>query len=198
MQALNQEVLNENYCLRDFRFQLTTSSQGMETCDGILGLSPRHAGRHSLLIELKVSGLIDKAMVSFNNAFYKGTPLLYKSGHGTDSNVIFGGFNESQIMNGAQGLLNLPLAPERLNPMAFWGVEGRGFAYGDTLIMDPSKYKDPILTVIDSGTTLVIIPQDLYETLIEVWAEQFRADKNVSLICTRVKDVGQARMCYFS
>ena len=39
--------------------------------DGILGLSPKNYGRHSLLPELKISGLIDKTIVSFSNAFYK-------------------------------------------------------------------------------------------------------------------------------
>jgi hypothetical protein len=37
--------------------------------DGILGLSPKNYGRHSLLPELKISGLIDKTIVSFSNSF---------------------------------------------------------------------------------------------------------------------------------
>jgi len=41
--------------------------------DGILGLSPKNYGRHSLLPELKISGLIDRTIVSFSNAFLEGT-----------------------------------------------------------------------------------------------------------------------------
>lgn len=41
--------------------------------DGILGLSPKNYGRHSLLPELKINGLIDRTIVSFSNSFYKNT-----------------------------------------------------------------------------------------------------------------------------
>lgn len=72
--------------------------------------------------------------------------------------VIFGGFNESAIVGGAEGLYNCPLASLKVNPHHFWGIEGWGFAYGDKVIMDPSQYVQPINSVIDSGTTLVIVP----------------------------------------
>ena len=49
------------------------SGQGLEMADGILGLSPKNYGRHSLLPELKINGLIDKTIVSFSNAFYQNT-----------------------------------------------------------------------------------------------------------------------------
>ena len=38
---INQDILNDNYCLRNFRFQVTTESKGLTMADGILGLSPR-------------------------------------------------------------------------------------------------------------------------------------------------------------
>lgn len=96
-------------------------------------------------------------MVSFSNAFYAGTDHFKKS-KDPFSSVIFGGYNESQIVGGAQGLYFLPLARHKVNPTYFWGVEGWGFAYGNNLIMDPRNYSIPINTVIDSGTTVVLIP----------------------------------------
>ena len=53
---MSQAVLNKNYCVRDFRIQVTTSSKGLTMADGILGLSPKNYGQHSLLIELKIAG----------------------------------------------------------------------------------------------------------------------------------------------
>lgn len=62
--------------------------------DGILGLSPKNYGRHSLLPELKISGLIDKTIVSFSNAFYMES-YNQKLSKDLDSYVIFGGLNAS-------------------------------------------------------------------------------------------------------
>jgi hypothetical protein len=62
--------------------------------DGILGLSPKNYGRHSLLPELKISGLIDQTIVSFSNAFYHGTSN-YLLSQDSKSYVIFGGMNTS-------------------------------------------------------------------------------------------------------
>jgi hypothetical protein len=62
--------------------------------DGILGLSPKNYGRHSLLPELKISGLIDKTIVSFSNSFSPSSSN-YKLSQEKDSYVIFGGLNAS-------------------------------------------------------------------------------------------------------
>ena len=62
--------------------------------DGILGLSPKNYGRHSLLPELKISGLIDKTVVSFSNAYYRNTGNFNVT-KDQASYVIFGGMNAS-------------------------------------------------------------------------------------------------------
>ena len=67
--------------------------------DGILGLSPKNYGRHSLLPELKIGGLIDRTIVSFSNGFYSGSVGQNHSGD-LESYVIFGGLNASQIVGG--------------------------------------------------------------------------------------------------
>lgn len=62
--------------------------------DGILGLSPKNYGRHSLLPELKINGLIDKTIVSFSNGFFYNTSAYNMTGD-RSSYVIFGGLNSS-------------------------------------------------------------------------------------------------------
>jgi hypothetical protein len=98
--------------------------------DGILGLSPKNYGRHSLLPELKISGLIDKTIVSFSNAFYKNS-ANYNLTNDQASYVIFGGLNSSQIVGGEQGLHSMALLKGKKNPTMYWGVSGRGFKYGN-------------------------------------------------------------------
>lgn len=56
----------------------------------------------------------------------------------------------------------MPLASKELNPTLYWGVEGQGMLYGDKFIMDPEKH-EAVLSVIDSGTTLVLLPKFCYE-----------------------------------
>ena len=60
--------------------------------DGILGLSPKNYGRHSLLPELKINGLIDKTIVSFSNGFHNNS-ANYNISKDSHSYVIFGGMN---------------------------------------------------------------------------------------------------------
>ena len=125
--------------------------------DGILGLSPKnYGGRHSLLPELKISGLIDRTIVSFSNAFFPDT-YNYKLAKDQASYVIFGGLNKTQIVGGEKGLHALKLLTGPANPTMYWGATGRGFKYGKTMILDPED-DAPILAVIDSGTTLMILP----------------------------------------
>ena len=124
--------------------------------DGILGLSPKNYGRHSLLPELKINGLIDKTIVSFSNAFYNSSTNLQSYGDQA-SYVIFGGLNSSQIVGGEKGLQTLSLIKGKLNPTMYWGTTGRGFKYGSKTLMDAQE-DAPVLAVIDSGTTLMILP----------------------------------------
>ena len=64
------DIMKSHFCVRDIRFMTIISSTGMETCDGILGLSPKSYNRHSFLSELKSAGLIKHAIVSFSNNFF--------------------------------------------------------------------------------------------------------------------------------
>lgn len=71
--------------------------------DGILGLSPKNYGRHSLLPELKINGLIDRTIVSFSNGYFNRT-YNYNKTRDESSYVIFGGMNKTQVVGGEKGL----------------------------------------------------------------------------------------------
>lgn len=94
LSQVNDVVLKKNFCMRHFRFQAVVESTGLDGCDGILGLSPRDFGKHSLLADLKREGLIDRTIVSFSNAFHN-TTFKAKYHMDLESYMVFGGYNES-------------------------------------------------------------------------------------------------------
>ena len=83
----------------------------------------------------------------------------------------------------------------------FWGVEVNGFAFGNTVIMDNKNMKS-ILGVIDSGTTLVILPEIVFINFITELAETVRDDSQIDLVCTRKNDssgiLKRLDHCYFN
>lgn len=111
--------------------------------------------------------------------------------------MVFGGYNESQIVGGADGLFNMPLASKELNPTNFWGVEGQGFLYGNTIIYNPET-EPPLLAVIDSGTTLCVVPYNIYDGLMMGIAKKLKNDKDVSFVCTREEGTQNLGACYFN
>lgn len=86
--------MKENFCIKAFKYQAVMEAKGLDGCDGILGLSPKDYGSHSILPELKRAGVISRLLISFSNAFHEST---FKSKFADDkqSYMIFGGYNES-------------------------------------------------------------------------------------------------------
>lgn len=111
--------------------------------------------------------------------------------------MVFGGYNESQVVNGAEGLFDMPLASRELNPTNFWGVEGQGFLYGSSMIYDPET-QPALLAVIDSGTTLCVIPYNIYDGLMMNIAKKLKHDPTVSFVCTREEETETLGPCYFN
>ena len=70
---VSKKTYDDNFCVQDLLFQSNINSEGLDMADGILGLSPNNYGRHSLLPELKINGLIERTIVSFSNAHYPGS-----------------------------------------------------------------------------------------------------------------------------
>ena len=92
---------------------------------------------------------------------------------------------------------SMPMAPAEMNPTMYWGVEGQGFLYGDKLIMDP-EHDQPTLAVIDSGTTLVMVPSKCYEGVMMGIADKVKDDPTVSFVCTKEEESKALGACYFN
>ena len=69
--------------------------------------------------------------------------------------------------------------------------------YGDTWVFDP-EVDQPILAVIDSGTTLVLLPYKIYDGLMQGIAKKVKDDPTVDFVCTREKGTQKLSACYFN
>ena len=81
----------------------------------------------------------------------------------------------------------------------YWGAEGRGFKYGSKTLMNPEKEK-AILAVIDSGTTLMVLPYTIFDSFVQEIASKVKNDHSVNMICTRTpgSDENEIDVCYFN
>lgn len=70
---VTDKVKKQNFCINDFKYQAVVTSKGLENCDGILGLSPKDYGSHSIIPSLKRAGLIERQIISFSNAFHSAS-----------------------------------------------------------------------------------------------------------------------------
>ena len=91
----------------------------------------------------------------------------------------------------------MALLKGKKNPTMYWGVSGRGFKYGSKVMMDPEE-EEPILAVIDSGTTLMILPQMIFDNIINEIASKMKDDHEVNMICTRTPESNEIEVCYFN
>ena len=63
--------------------------------------------------------------------------------------------------------------------------------------MDP-EHDQPTLAVIDSGTTLIMVPSKCYEGVMTGIADKVKDDPSVSFVCTREEDSKSLGACYFN
>ena len=96
---VSKKDLRENFCVEGFKYQAVMNAKGLDGCDGILGLSPKDYGSHSILPMLKRAGMIDRLLITFSNAFYE-TSFKAQYHYDRNSYMIFGGVNETQIVGG--------------------------------------------------------------------------------------------------
>ena len=83
-------------CASDFNFMGITNQQGLDTADGILGLSPPTSNQGpSFVGSLKDQGIIDSTMISF-----------YLTKSSTGSKFSFGGYLEDYIKPGSSLIWN--------------------------------------------------------------------------------------------
>jgi hypothetical protein len=69
--------------------------------------------------------------------------------------------------------------------------------YGDKFIMDPENTK-PVLSVIDSGTTLVLLPKFCYEGIMDNISKKIKDDPKVAFVCTKEEKTNAMGACYFN
>ena len=107
--------LKNNKCAF-FQFLALYKAEGLgHDSDGILGLSPhKDMSKKKLhyLWSLKDNGIIDRAMVSFS---------ITSNEMGETPYALFGGYNSSQIVNGAEGLKTFKNFE---NWLGTWALEG--------------------------------------------------------------------------
>ena len=80
-------------CIESFNFMAITSNTGLSfQIDGILGLGAEATSGPSFMENLRASGKIDDAMVSFELGFYHKNSKLT-----TPSSVTFGGYDKTKF-----------------------------------------------------------------------------------------------------
>lgn len=77
----------------------------------------------------------------------------------------------------------MPMIKDKYNPLEYWGVPAWGLFYGNKTILDPSNTTKPLLSIIDSGTTLNLLPQTVFEGLMNAIANTMKNDTRVDIIC---------------
>ena len=150
-----QLQLKSNKCAF-FQFLSLYKSQGLgHDSDGILGLSPHKDIKKKklhYLWSLKDNGIIDRAMVSFSITSKEMNERPY---------ALFGGYNSSQIVNGAEGLKTFKNFE---NWLGTWALEGQGMFYGGKPMQQPGQ-DTSYPAIIDTGSSQLSIPPEVFEKI---------------------------------
>lgn len=158
----NETVVTSKYaeslCF-PFHFLSLYQATGLEAdFDGILGLSPKkneiHNKKH-ILWGLKHHNIIERAMVSFS---------LTQKGMADYPYAMFGGFNSSQIVDGAKGLKTFKNYQTKLGT---WALLGQSFSYGDIIETGLESIQYP--AILDTGNSELSVPPDIFDGLARNW-----------------------------
>lgn len=88
--------------------------------------------------------------------------------------MIFGGINSTQYVGN--------LSDFSLKTNHWWALDMREFLYGDTSVASFS-YTDNAIAVIDTGTSLACVPNDVYTKLMTQWRSSLPAVDCSQSIC---------------
>jgi len=162
MSAVQLKIeLKQNKCAF-FQFLALYKSQGLgHDSDGILGLSPHKDMKKKklhYLWSLKDNGIIDRAMVSFS---------ITSKEMGETPYALFGGYNSSQIVGGAEGLKTFRNFE---NWLGTWALEGQGMYYGEKPMQKPGE-DTSYPAIIDTGSSQLSIPPDVFEKIRLEWQQ---------------------------
>lgn len=144
--------LNKSKC-SPFEFLALYEAKGLDQkFHGILGLSPHKdmaRRKEHILWSFKEHGLIGRAMVSFS---------ISQSGMADKPYALFGGYNSTQIVNGAAGLKTFKNYPNKLET---WSLLGQGMTYGSGQATDAGA--DAYPAIIDTGSSELAVPPAVFE-----------------------------------
>lgn len=150
--------LQESSCFDSLTFLALDTCTGLDDyIDGILGLSPNKGPEYDdehILPMMQASGMIDNASVSFSIATLQMNE---------DSYAIFGDWNPEQVVGGAQGLFTFPNFE---NVLQTWALPGQGLYYGGEQVLLETE---ELPAIIDTGSTLVSLPPQVFEELVQQW-----------------------------
>jgi len=110
------------------------------------------------LWSLKDNQIIDRAMVSFS---------ITSREMGETPYALFGGYNSTQIVGGAEGLKTFKNFE---NWLGTWALEGQGMFYGGKAMQKPGE-DTSYPAIIDTGSSQLSIPPDVFEKIRSEWAQ---------------------------
>lgn len=146
-------------------------AEGFENEDGVLGLAmhPDEDKKHlNFVWQLKNSGAISHAMVSFSVA---------GPGMSDASYADFGGFDESQVVGGVNGIRKMATMGYRVNANAKnnWALQGESVFYGlNEYVQLDKNQKFPAL--IDTGSSTIVVPDKHFQFLQDRWENDLKGD----------------------
>mmetsp|Transcript_2201 Transcript_2201/g.3307 ORF Transcript_2201/g.3307 Transcript_2201/m.3307 type:complete len:127 (+) Transcript_2201:1401-1781(+) len=89
-----------------------------------------------------------------------------------ESYALFGGYNSSQIVEGAKGLKTFKNYP---NLFGTWALLGQGLYYGDEPIVTTQSEqvlsKGGHVAIVDTGSSQLSVPPSVFEGLQAKWKE---------------------------
>lgn len=141
------------------------------------------------LWSLKDNGIIDHAMVSFS---------VTSQDMGETPYALFGGYNSTQIVQGADGLKTFKNFP---NWLGTWALEGQGMYYGSAPMQKPGE-DTAYPAIIDTGSSQLSIPPDVFDKIQAEWQKSLpkldcTSDKtfchiaeSCDTVATKIKPVG--------
>ena len=119
------------------------------------------------IMQLKNSGIIDRALMSFSFAGPGGDEQSY---------AIFGGLNEDQIVGGKSGIKKMATmdyknGSENNN----WALKGESIFYGDEEIIMLNKKKDAKFpAIIDTGSSALGVPTEFFRFIKSQWENTYK------------------------
>ena len=167
-------------------------AEGLDDTDGVLGLAVHpDVKRRNLnyVWNLKNSGLIDRAVVSFSVA----GPTMDDQSYAT-----FGGMNPEQIVGGTAGLHKMSTTAYRpywSQSVKQWALEGKEMRYGYELAAAPGGEKS-YTAIIDTGSSNIGVPEEMFKSLKEKWQKDVHdldcvTDDNFCQVMTPCTDIAK-------